>query len=138
MTCLRFETPFQNKADIDQRQTQLEAWGIEVTEDFAAAVDDCDALMLEINDPSVHLEYFTRCADLHKPLFLDKTMADTGVNGWRIVQVAEASKTRVFSCTSLRFAPALAEDCAAVPAPCMATVSTAAARTPSRRWRRSA
>ena len=60
--CLRFETPFQNKAGLDERQAYLESIGVLVTTDFDEAVADCDAIMLEINDPSYHLEYFEKCA----------------------------------------------------------------------------
>ena len=61
VTCLRFETPFTNKQVLDERQKQLEAWGVKVTEDFDEAVSDCDAIMIEINDPAYHLEYFKKC-----------------------------------------------------------------------------
>ena len=70
--CMRFETPFQGKEGLDARQKQLEELGILVTEDFDEAVADCDAIFLEINDPSLHLEYFKKCAKLNKPIFLDK------------------------------------------------------------------
>lgn len=32
VSCLRFETPFQNKEGLDARQAQLESWGVKVTE----------------------------------------------------------------------------------------------------------
>ena len=38
--CLRFSTPFQDEAGLDKRQALLEAWGVEVTVDFDAAVSD--------------------------------------------------------------------------------------------------
>jgi predicted dehydrogenase len=129
--CLRFETPFQNREGLDKRQAQLEAWGVRVTEDFDAAVADCDALMLEINNPAAHLAYFGRCAGLGKPVFLDKPLADTPANGRQIAQVAAAHRTRVFSSSSLRFAPALAEACAAVPAPYLATIYGALGQAPT-------
>jgi hypothetical protein len=36
VTCLRFETPFTNKEVLDERQKQLEAWGVKVTDDWDA------------------------------------------------------------------------------------------------------
>ena len=71
ISCLRFETPFQGKEGLDKRQEILEGMGIKVTEDFDEAVAGADALMLEVNDPAYHLEYFSRCATLGKPIFLD-------------------------------------------------------------------
>jgi predicted dehydrogenase len=122
VSCLRFETPFQGKEGLDRRQAQLEAWGVRVTADFDTAVSECDALMIEINDPAYHLDYFLRCAALGKPIFLDKPLADTLANGRRIAQAAAQHATKVFSSSSLRFAPALAEALAAVPQPGFATV----------------
>ncbi|MFA5058834.1 MAG: Gfo/Idh/MocA family oxidoreductase [Opitutaceae bacterium] len=76
VSCLRFETPFQDKKGLDARQLQLEAWGIKVTERLNEAVADCDAIMLEINDPAHHLEYFKQIATLGKRVFIDKPLAD--------------------------------------------------------------
>ncbi len=109
VTCMRFETPFQSKEGLDERQKQLEAWGVKVTENFAEAVADCDAIMLEINDPAYHVEYFTKCTELGKPIFLDKPMADNTANARKIMQMAKDAGLRVFSSSSLRFVPALIE-----------------------------
>ena len=86
--CLRFETPFQNRKGLDERQAYLERIGVMVTEEFDAAVADCDALMIEINDPARHLEYFEKCAGLGLPIFLDKPFADTPENARRIMRIA--------------------------------------------------
>ncbi|MCX6376800.1 MAG: Gfo/Idh/MocA family oxidoreductase [Armatimonadetes bacterium] len=120
--CLRFETPFQNREGLDARQQQLEQWGVAVTESFEEAVEDCDALMLEINDPARHLEYFAKCAGLGKPIFLDKPLADTFANGERILAAARRQGTRFFSASSLRFVPQLDEACRALPQPMTASI----------------
>ncbi len=120
VACLRFSTPFQNEAGLDQRQAQLEAWGIKVTTDFDEAVADCDALMLEINDAAYHLEYFTRCADLGKPMFLDKPLADNIEHGRAIYELIRKKNLKVFSASSLRFVPQLTQACDAVPEPAFA------------------
>lgn len=116
VSCMRFETPFQDKAGLDERQKQMEAMGVEVTEDFDHAVAECEAIMLEINDPSLHLEYFTRCAKLGKPIFLDKPMADNAANARKIYDIAKANNVKVFSASSLRFVPPLIEAIEAVKA----------------------
>lgn len=111
--CLRFETPFQNKEGLDKRQAYLESIGVLVTEDFDTAVADCDAIMIEINDPAYHLQYFEKCAKLGKPIFLDKPFADTFDNAMKIMQIARENKVRFFTASSLRydvdFADALAK-----------------------------
>ena len=109
ITCLRFETPFQNKDGLDKRQKQLEAWGIKVTESFDEAIAGCDAYLLEINDGSYHLEYFRKLAALGKPVFLDKPLAGSLEDGREIVRLANLHKTRVWSGSSLPFTPALVE-----------------------------
>ncbi len=103
--CMRFETPFQNKEGLDKRQAQLEGWGIVVSENFDEVVADCDAIMLEINDPAYHLEYFRRAAELGKPIFLDKPLAGTLEDGRAIVRLAREKKVRVWSGSSLPFTP---------------------------------
>jgi predicted dehydrogenase len=117
LACLRFPTPFQSEEGLDQRQAQLEAWGIKVTHDFDEAVAGCDAVMLEINDAAYHVEYFKKAMGLGKPVFLDKPLADTIENGRTIYNLAQEKSVRVFSASSLRFVPQLTEACDAVPEP---------------------
>ena len=100
--CMRFETPFQGKEGLDARQKQLEALGILVTEDFDEAIADCDAIFLEINDPTLHLEYFKKCAKLGKPIFLDKPFADTVANAKAIAAIAEENNIKFFTASKLR------------------------------------
>ncbi len=113
VTCLRFETPFQNKQGLDTRQKQLEAWGVKVTESFDEAVEGCEAFLIEINDGSYHLEYFKKLAGLGKPIFLDKPLAGSLEDGREILRVARRHKTRVWSGSSIPFSPPLAENLAA-------------------------
>lgn len=122
VSCLRFPTPFQDEAGLDARQKTLEDLGVRVTTDFDQAVADCDAIMIEINDPAPHLDYFQRCVTLGKPVFLDKPLADNIAHGRRIVELAEQHRCRVFSASSLRFVPALRQACDAVPHPLFATI----------------
>jgi predicted dehydrogenase len=117
VTCLRFNTPFTNRQVLDDRKKQLEEWGVKVTEDFDEAVSDCDAIMLEINDPSYHLEYFKKCIDLGKPIFLDKPMADTYENGKRIYDLAKEHNLKVMSASALRYSHNLLHACNSVPEP---------------------
>lgn len=74
-TCLRFMTPFTDEGVLSERTSELESWGVTVTESYDEAVADVDAILIEINDPALHLEYFEKCAELGKPIFLDKPFA---------------------------------------------------------------
>lgn len=115
--CLRFETPFQKKEGLDARQAYLESIGVMVTEDFDTAVADCDAILIEINDASRHLEYFEKCAPLGKPIFLDKPFADTLENARKIRAIAAKYNVNYFTCSCLRFCPNIQEAKAKCPAP---------------------
>ena len=121
-TCLAFVTPFQNEDGIKARRQQMEDLGAKVTDDFNLAVADCDAIMIEINDPSLHLEYFKRCAELGKPIFLDKPLADNCRNGKQIAAVAAGKNVKFFSCSPLRYDVALAEATAKMATPQAASV----------------
>ncbi|HHV95631.1 MAG TPA: Gfo/Idh/MocA family oxidoreductase [Clostridiaceae bacterium] len=120
--CMRFETPFQNKEGLDARQKQLESWGIKVTESFDECVADCDAIMLEINDPAYHLEYFEKAVKLGKPIFLDKPLSDTYASGKAIYDLAKKYNARVISSSSLRFVTAVVEAKKVIPEPEFVTV----------------
>lgn len=114
--CLRFETPFQNREGLDSRQKTLEGWDVRVTTSFEDAVSDCDALLITINDPSCHLEFFRKCAGLRKPVFMDKPLADNLVAAREIADMVRSNKVPFMSCSSLRHASALREACHSVPA----------------------
>ena len=109
ISCMRFETPFQDKKGLDERTAQLEEWGIKVTESFEEAVEGAEALLLEVNDPTLHVEYFEKAAKLGLPLFLDKPLADTMENGLEIARIAEKYNVRMFSASSLRFIGSMLE-----------------------------
>ena len=117
VSCLRFETPFTNRQVLEERQKQLEAWGVKVTEDFGEAVRDCDAIMMEINDPAYHLEYFNKCMKLGKPIFLDKPLADHYENGKAIYDLAKENHVRVISSSALRYSESLTNACGTVQKP---------------------
>lgn len=103
ISCMRFETPFQDKKGLDERTAQLEKWGVKVYEDFDKTVEGAEAVMLEVNDPTLHVEYFEKAAKLGIPVFLDKPLADTMENGLKIKEIAEKYNVRMFSASSLRF-----------------------------------
>ncbi|OGF46997.1 MAG: hypothetical protein A2452_01340 [Candidatus Firestonebacteria bacterium RIFOXYC2_FULL_39_67] len=117
MTCLAFVTPFQNEEGINTRIKQLEAWGVKITSTLEETVKGADAVMIEIDDPSLHLEYFKKCSELGLPIYLDKPMADTYVNAKIIYDISKKNNIKICSMSSLRFPPALNEAINKVPKP---------------------
>lgn len=120
VSCLRFPTPFTNDQVLDDRQAQLERWGVKVTTDFDEAVADCDAIMLEINDPTCHVDYFRRCVDLGKPIFIDKPLADTYAQGQVILDLAARHQAQVISASPLRFSHNMEDACQIIRQPAQA------------------
>ena len=117
VSCLQFATPFQNEEGLEKRRRQLEEWGVKVTTDFETAVADCDAIMIEINDPSRHWEYLERCA-----VFLDKPLADNIRNGRKIADLASQKGLRFFSSSPLRYDSGVVAAADKMPCPKAATV----------------
>ena len=115
ITCLRFLTPFTNAETLNKRQQQLEAWGVKVTTRLDEALEGCDAIMLEINDGSLHREYFEKVAALGKPVVLDKPLATTLEDGRAIIALMRKHNTRVWSGSGLPFFPEVSEVIARVP-----------------------
>ncbi|MCX7918459.1 MAG: Gfo/Idh/MocA family oxidoreductase [bacterium] len=105
VTCLRFPSAFQSEPDQDKRQQILENWGVKVTRNLQEAVAGVEVLMLEINDPELHLEYFKQIVRFSKPIFVDKPPADTVAHAQEIGRLASENNVRIFSASSLRFAP---------------------------------
>lgn len=120
--CLRFSTPFTDASVLAERTAELEKWDIVVTDDFDRAVSGAEAILISINDPAKHLEYFERCAGLGKPIFLDKPLADTLEAASKIAEIAKSAGTRFFSSSSLRFAPELVRAAETVQKPDLVTV----------------
>lgn len=131
ISCLRFDTPFQNKEGLDKRQQTLESWGVKVTESFAEAVKGCDAIMLEINDPAFHLQYVRKAARLRKPLFIDKPLAATAKEGQKILAILKKYDVRAISCSSLRFARELEDALQTMPRPALGSFTGAYGKAPS-------
>lgn len=129
--CLRFPSPFQAEAGQDQRQAQLVAWGVRPASDLDDLLRDADAVMVEINDPTLHLPWFERIAACGKPVFIDKPLADTAAAGARILRLAAEHGTRAASASPLRSDAALAAACAAMPKPLCASVYGPLGRAPA-------
>ncbi len=113
----RFPSAFQSEEGQDARQAELESLGVSMAPTLDEAMTEVDALFLEINDPALHLEYFEKVVSCGKPVFVDKPLAATLVEGRRIQELARRHDLPVWSSSSLRFIPALARAQAAIPQP---------------------
>jgi predicted dehydrogenase len=119
---MRFASAFQSEENQDKRQQQLEQWGVKVTRSLEEAVGDADVIMMEVNDPALHLKYFKQLAGLNKPIFLDKPLAGSLEDGQAICELVQKKQVKVWSSSALRFASELAGACAETPEPILCNV----------------
>jgi predicted dehydrogenase len=122
VSCLRFPSAFHDEPGQDQRQAQLVAWGVRVASDVADALREADAVMIEINDPALHLPWFTQAVSGGKPIFIDKPLADTARAGFAMIGLAQQHGVRWSSSSPLRSDAALVAACAAMPHPTQTAV----------------
>lgn len=131
VSCLRFPSPFQSEQGQDQRQAQLAAWGVPLAATVEEAVRGAQGILVEINDPAQHLEWFGKVAGLGLPVHIDKPLADTVEAGAAIVRLAREKGTRACSCSPLRSAGELLRACAALPRPAQVQVFGPLGRAPA-------
>lgn len=103
VSCMTLVTPFQNEEGVAARSELLRELNVAITEDFTQAVADAEAIMVELNEPSTHLEYMTKCVGLGKPVFLDKPMAESYDSALKIAELVKADKMKFFTSSPLRF-----------------------------------
>ena len=114
---LRFPSAFQSEEGQDKRQAELEAMGVAMARTIDDAVEGVDAIFLEINDPALHLDYFKKVVGFGHPVFIDKPLAATTEEGRQMAALAAEAGTPIWSSSSLRFIPALAEAKKKIPSP---------------------
>lgn len=129
--CLRFPSPYQAEPDQDKRQRDMEAMGVQVSREFAAAVAGTDGIMVEINDASFHLQYMEKVVALGRPVFLDKPLAATLAEGRRIAQMVRAAGIPFWSASSLRFDAGFGAVCREVGRPVLCNVQAALGKAPA-------
>ncbi len=87
--------------------------GVRIVGSIQEAVDSVDAIMLLSLDGRPHLAELRAVAGLKKPVFLDKPVAASLKDVVEIYQVAEEAGTPIFSASSVRWYPGVAEVAAA-------------------------
>lgn len=78
-------------------------FGVEIVPDIATLLTKVDAVLIESVDGRVHLEQARPVIAAHKPLFIDKPLADTLADAREIALLARQAGTPWFSASSLRF-----------------------------------
>jgi hypothetical protein len=87
---------------IDGYVQQLRDKGITIVDSLAKLAEESDVVLLESVDGRPHLEQFKAVA-MGKPVFIDKPAAGSLADVIAIFRHAEATKTPVFSSSSIRF-----------------------------------
>ncbi len=128
---LRFPSAFQSEAGQDKRQSELEAFGVEIVSDMESAIKDVDVVFLEINDPSLHLQYFEQVVHAGLPVFIDKPLAGSVSEARQILELAKQHGTTAWSSSTLRFLPQLVNATNIIPSPNMSQTFGALGRAPA-------
>jgi len=88
---------------IPEYTEQVKALGVEIVDSISSLVDQVDAILLETNDGSLHLEQAIPVIEAKKPLFIDKPVAAGLVDVVRIYESAKDHQSPLFSSSSLRY-----------------------------------
>jgi N-acyl-D-aspartate/D-glutamate deacylase len=91
-----------SKDRIDGFVKELRNRGVKIVDSIEQLANETDAILLESVDGRPHLEQF-RAVAKGKPVFIDKPTAASLADVIEIFNVAEETKTPVFSSSSLRF-----------------------------------
>jgi hypothetical protein len=86
-----------------------EQFGVEIVDSIEALLAKVDVVLLESVDGRPHLEQFRPVAKAKKPVFIDKPVAGSLADAIEIYELAKQRNVPVFSSSSLRFSPAIAE-----------------------------
>ncbi|MFC5704043.1 Gfo/Idh/MocA family protein [Cohnella faecalis] len=83
--------------------------GVEMLDSIEEVARRSDAILLTSVDGRVHKEQFAKLAPYGKPIFIDKPFATSSADAKEIVELAERSGSRFFTCSMLRFGGPLLE-----------------------------
>ena len=83
--------------------------GVEITDSIASLLEKVDFVLLETNDGRLHLEQALQVIKAGKNFFIDKPIAASLADAGAIFTAARKANVKVFSSSSLRFAPGAQE-----------------------------
>ena len=84
---------------------QLKAYGVEILEKPENLIGKIDAVCIESNDGTVHLERATPFVEAGIPCYIDKPLEISLENAKQIMRLAQKHSVPTFSSSSLRFCP---------------------------------
>ncbi|HCV26472.1 MAG TPA: oxidoreductase [Candidatus Latescibacteria bacterium] len=84
---------------------QLKAYGVEIVEKPENLIGKIDAVCIESNDGTVHLERATPFVEAGIPCYIDKPLEISLENAKQIMRLAQKHSVPTFSSSSLRFCP---------------------------------
>jgi predicted dehydrogenase len=90
---------------IPEYTKEIKTLGVEILDSLEDLIDQVDAILLETNDGTLHLEQATPVIETGKPLFIDKPVAANLVDVIRIYENAKEHQAPLFSSSSLRYIP---------------------------------
>jgi predicted dehydrogenase len=90
---------------IPEYTEEVKALGVEIIDSIRGLIDQVDAILLETNDGTLHLEQAIPVIESKKPLFIDKPVAANLVDVIRIYENAKDHQAPLFSSSSLRYMP---------------------------------
>lgn len=88
---------------IPEYTEQVKALGVTIVDSISSLIDQVDAILLETNDGTLHLEQATEVIEAGKPLFIDKPVAAHLKDVISIYKLAKQSHVPLFSTSSLRY-----------------------------------
>ncbi len=94
---------------VDGYAEQLRGYGVELVETPEELIDKIDAVCIESNDGSVHLDRARPFIEAGIPTFVDKPFACSLQHAREIAAIAAAADVPLFSASSLRYAPDVVE-----------------------------
>lgn len=86
---------------------EVKKFGVEIVDSIEELLKKVDVVLLETNDGKMHLEQAIPVLKAGKRLFIDKPVAHSLADAVAIFKASEKYKTPVFSCSSLRYIPAV-------------------------------
>jgi predicted dehydrogenase len=89
--------------------TLKDKYGVEIVDSIDALLPKVDVVLLESVDGRPHLQQIKPVLKAGKPVFVDKPVAGTLADAIQIYDLAKEHKVPVFSSSSLRFAPEVAD-----------------------------
>ena len=118
----RFPSVFCDEAEQEKRQKSLMELGVKMAASIETALIDVDAVLLEINDPGLHADFFAQVADSGLPVFIDKPLAGNLEDAKNIVHLAKNNNLNAWSSSCLRYVNEVATARSEIPNPEFVTV----------------